>query len=784
MNGVVAIPLLILGVVVGAVALAALIFLFITLFGLTWRILGNIFRFIGAEIGDALRFVGAVLCALLFAPMVVLNIVIGRWSASRHYANAFWSEVNAAGRAVYRVFVGNPARLFGLGTALEGIEQRVPQAMAAAPGKDKPTKRVGQFDGYTIVGSLQGGGSGSRLYIAEPDALKRAAFSRQGLQDVDRVVIKVFSLKDGSSLPQIVRESRALDAAKKLGLVLEHELTPERFFYVMRYVPGDSLAVVTQRLHAESGGEGLDGRRLSAALGYGCDLLESLDAYHRAGLWHKDVKPDNIIVDAHDHKAHLVDFGLVTPLRSAMTLTTHGTEYFRDPELVRQALRGVKVHEIDGSRFDIYAAGAVLFSVIENSFPAHGGLSQTTKRCPEALRWIVRRAMTDYDRRYTSAAEMLADLRVVRDAADPFRLKPVDLPSVHGRGEVFQPEATPEAFDAGVRPAPKQAARGTPVPPPARPSGRPNLTVADWWSGRYTVAGRPAAAAPRAGAEPVARRQPLVPPEARRSAADQVREARARARARRASASERIAARRGVRPTYNNSPNGPVVLAGLLGLGVVFALGLIGYGIFSNVSGNRIAGIYSPYPAPAEVTQPQPWYPGTTLFPDAPTPTETVTVVAPSTPPSIPDAPTPAGNPSLALPQIHASILVVSDLNLPLSTQTQGRVRDGLKMLEQHGAELAGDLVASDDAGMIDLIASLRRDRGSVPIDSDELPRRAREWLEGVPFDGVLFLAPDPQGGNEPKALLVTDRFFTRLGWQWAPEQFVRVLAGNGYVPD
>jgi hypothetical protein len=70
-----------------------------------------------------------------------------------------------------------------------------------------------------------------------------------------------------------------------------------------------------------------------------------------------------------------------------------------------------------------------------------------------------------------------------------------------------------------------------------------------------------------------------------------------------------------------------------------------------------------------------------------------------------------------------------------------------------------------------------------VPIDSDDLPMRARAWLANRPFDAVLFIAPDPQGGPDPKAVLVTDRFFTRLGWKWAPEQFVRVLAGNGYVP-
>lgn len=779
MDGVLTIPLVLLGVLAIPLLLAAFIFVFAKLFGLTWKVLGNIFRFIGAEIGDTLRFVGAVLTGLLFAPLVLLNIVIGRWSASRHYSGAFWSEMNAAGAAVYRVFVGNPVRLLGMGAALEGIEQRVPRAMAASPGRDKPAGRVGQFDGYTILGSLQGGGSGGRLYIAEPDEIKRAGFVRQGQADVDRVVIKVFSLKDGSSLPQIVRESRALDAAKKLGLVLEHELTPERFYYVMRYVPGDSLAVVTQRMHAESPGDGLDARRLAAALGYACDLLSSLEAYHRAGLWHKDVKPDNIIVDREDERAHLVDFGLVTPLRSAMTLTTHGTEYFRDPELVRQALRGVKVHQIDGSKFDLYAAGAVLFSVIENSFPAHGGLSQLTKRCPDALRWIVRRAMTDYERRYASAAEMLADLRVVQRAADPYRLKPVDLPSVGGKNAAFEPDPAPAPDD--FSPA---GARATPVPPrPVSPApqarpGRPKLTVTDWWSGRYSVSGRPASVG--VTPPPLRPRRPITPVEGRRAAADQVRDARARARAKRVSAGQRAAARRGQHRNYTNSPGAGVVFTGFLGIAVVFALGIVAFGLLRNgashpsatTGGDATAHNVAPYPA-------EPWYPGTTLFP----PVDGV-AAAPGPSPVLPPAPPAAMTTDGPAPKIHASLLVVSDLNLPLSPETRQAVLEGLKVIERQGAELVGDVVGSDDPEMIELIASLRRDRGSVPIDSDALPTRARAWLQTQRLDGVLFLAPDPRGGPNPKSVLVTDRFFTRLGWELAPEQFVRVLAGNGYVPE
>ena len=59
-------------------------------------------------------------------------------------------------------------------------------------------------------------------------------------------------------IPQIIRESRALDSAKRLGLVLDHELTNERFHYVMRYVPGESLGIITGNMHGASGASGLD----------------------------------------------------------------------------------------------------------------------------------------------------------------------------------------------------------------------------------------------------------------------------------------------------------------------------------------------------------------------------------------------------------------------------------------------------------------------------------------------------------------------------------------------
>ncbi|MGD9693119.1 MAG: serine/threonine protein kinase [Phycisphaerales bacterium] len=610
-----------------SVAVLLVIFVMVPAFkGVSWFI-RHIFQFIFGMIYEVLRAIGGLVTSIVLLPLILLNVVIGRWSAASHYGRTFQDELKTIGRCCYRFAVGRPARLLLLTPLVEGIEKRVPEAVAHAPGADKPSKRtLGQFEGYKIVGSLRSGGSGGRLYIAEPDETKRAVFARRGIGNVDQVVIKAFSLADGSSLPQIVRESKSLDAARRLGLILEHELTDKRFYYVMRYVPGDTLSIVTSRLHDRAGMEGLRADTLQEALSYASDLVRTLNTYHEGGLWHKDVKPDNIIVS--HGAAHLVDFGLVTPLRSAMTLTTHGTEYFRDPEMVRMALKGVKVAEVNGAKFDIYAAGAVIYSIIENGFPAHGGLSQITKKCPEGLRWIIRRAMADYEARYASSRDMLADLQHIMASSDPFAIRPADLPSMRGGPSHDMEDAVraaheeaqavgaaaaarvaqgPVAQPAGFDPAPA-GARHTPRPDPspAGGQGRPRIRVTDWWKGGFVVNDGPEGAQP--GNVPPQRGAP-VPPHDRRPAHEQVERARARAQARRSRAYERMnrAPRRpkpdvrviGVaigtgprRPRtarYDSRPNGGVILAALFLIAAVAGIFLLTMNAGSRSrSGNRI----------------------------------------------------------------------------------------------------------------------------------------------------------------------------------------------------
>lgn len=797
--------LIILGVLVAIpVGVFLIIYLFVPAMKGIAFLFKHLWRFISGMVYDTLRFVGAVVTSIVLVPITILNVLVGRWSASAHYGKAIGGEIRNAFLCVYRLAIGHPFRFLGLGVVTEGIEKRLPQVVAYAPTSDLPNKRTGQFDGYKIVGSLASGGSGGKLYIAEPDAIKQAVFARAGRPDVRQVVIKSFSLRDGSSLPQIIRESQSLEAAKRLALVLDHELTKDRFFYVMEYVPGQSLAALTTQMHAASGDpHGLDTSSLRAALGYTSDLLRTLDTYHKGGLWHKDVKPDNIIVDG--TRAHLVDFGLVTPLASAMTLTTHGTEYFRDPELVRLALKGVRVHEVDGTRFDIFAAGAVLYSIIENSFPAHGVLSQISRRCPEALRWIVRRAMTDYDKRYRSAGEMLADVEVIRRAPDPFAVRPIDLPSMRAGLEEIEAPAPDAAQVAFARAA-------SPVPPPipgagvapgvaaagvaGAAAGKPKFKIVNWWSGRYETDAVPAGAQPTPGvvtpqvqfqrdihnaaddveraareiggkfrnaaapymggmATPAAQRNDRQVRSAR-SADEQLKSARARVQARRDAAQARISRRRRERGDYSNKPNAGVIFAAFALLGVCVGIPAL---IITSNERSSVASIETTLSDPIEAVN------GVLVAPIA------ITTSGENAAPAIETsaesaqvfeigAPKPPAPPLAPDQKVSGRVLVVVNLNKPLSKEFADSIASITARLAAIGLDVQGDYPGNSAtpeqlSSQLDLTARALAAAGSLGAPVEEVHAKLQGWLSGSrETDLIVWIAKsDPDAAEAPKSL-------------------------------
>jgi hypothetical protein len=488
-----------------------------------------------------------------------------------------------------------------------------------------------------------------------------------------------------------------------------------------------------------------------------------------------------------------VDFGLVSSLRSAMTLTTHGTEYFRDPEMVRLALRGVKVHEVDGTRFDIYGVGAVLYSVIEDSFPAHGELSQVTKRCPETIKWIIRRAMANYDKRYDSAALMLADLNAVLSAPDPFAMRPVDLPSMSalgddssiGDGSVRQSESRLSAIggSGGAAGAATATWAGSVGAAAARAMGgaaspvreAPKIHVTNWWSGE-ALREAPAQASVRVAASPVA--APVVQPMSPSRWIDP----RATAAFRGRTAPEIRAAASARRAAFQAGRRGGGTPAGLnwgLGVAVFVVLGGLGTLVVESLKQSKDSAESADFVSHVDGLAPMETEAGEALaraiasteaaIEDAAVRAEvalenaqaTIEASAGGLPAIVVSA---AAKPSAGpeSPFAGTRVLIVSDVLAPRTPEAEEMISRIESALRSQGYVVSGNLLplpaatltteAAADRAAVDaeneLLASVRMSLGQVPTDSAEAKTKIQAWMAaqrnrgGQTADIVLWISP------------------------------------------
>ncbi len=150
-------------------------------------------------------------------------------------------------------------------------------------------------------------------------------------------------------------------------------------------------------------------------------ICEGLKAAHEQGVVHRDLKPQNAMVDAQDH-LYVTDFGLAKSLtQSGMTQTGAivGTPFYMAPEQVR----GQQV----GPQADIFALGVILYQMLAGTVPFTGEspfevmmarllqtprpLKESNPETPPYLQKIVERCLAvDTAARYQTVEEILRDL--------------------------------------------------------------------------------------------------------------------------------------------------------------------------------------------------------------------------------------------------------------------------------------------------------------------------------------------------------------------------------------
>ena len=208
---------------------------------------------------------------------------------------------------------------------------------------------------YTLEGEIGRGGMGV-VFTARDERLKR------------QVAVKVLPPELGFREEIRLRFLREAETAARLShphIVPIHSVgeAPDGLVYfVMAYVDGESLGAKLKRRGRLAPDEA---RRIMQ------ETADALGAAHALGIIHRDVKPDNILLEGSRGRVVVTDFGIAKALSSTTggaTLTgtgvAIGTPHYMSPE------QAAGDREIDG-RSDIYSLGVVGYQMLVGELPFH-----------------------------------------------------------------------------------------------------------------------------------------------------------------------------------------------------------------------------------------------------------------------------------------------------------------------------------------------------------------------------------------------------------------------------
>jgi serine/threonine protein kinase/tetratricopeptide (TPR) repeat protein len=285
---------------------------------------------------------------------------------------------------------------------------------------------------YRILQKIGAGGMGE-VFLAEDTKLDR----KVALKFLPRHLTA-----DKEAQQRFEREAKAAAALNHPNIVTVYEIGEHegQVFIAMEYVEGQTLKELISvgadpRVCPDSIGIQKTGEHrgsplpithyplpITQVIDIALQISSGLAAAHARGIVHRDIKPQNILIDKDNH-VKILDFGLAK-LQGASRLTqetfTMGTVHYMSPE------QGVG-KEVD-LRSDIWSLGVVLYEMLAGTLPFHGDydqaviyaivneemapLPETGTRWPPGLEAIIRRCLAKKrQERYPSSDALAAALR-------------------------------------------------------------------------------------------------------------------------------------------------------------------------------------------------------------------------------------------------------------------------------------------------------------------------------------------------------------------------------------
>src|ERR671928_489685 len=213
-----------------------------------------------------------------------------------------------------------------------------------------PDPMIGRLvDGrYAVEARIARGGMAT-VYLALDRRLER---------EVALKVMHPHLADDPQFTARFIREARAAARLPHPGVVAVFDQGEDHglLYLAMEHLVGRTLREVLDEFGVLTPGEALDVLE---------PVLDALAAAHAAGIVHRDVKPENVLL-TDDGRVKVADFGLARAASSVASTSgvLMGTAAYLAPELI--------AHGVADARADVYAVGMMLFEMLTGRTPFSG----------------------------------------------------------------------------------------------------------------------------------------------------------------------------------------------------------------------------------------------------------------------------------------------------------------------------------------------------------------------------------------------------------------------------
>ena len=273
--------------------------------------------------------------------------------------------------------------------------------------------------GHYCINSKIGAGAMGEVYLAQDTKLDRKVALK--------ILLPEFA-EDADRMSRFVREAKSVSALNHPNIITIHEIgeSAGTHFIATEYIDGKTLSKYSKSISLT----------FKSALDIAIQIASALDEAHSAGIVHRDIKPDNVMVRGNG-LVKVLDFGIAklsTPSKSAELAAKElksdtnpgmiiGTANYMSPEQAR----GKTVD----ARSDIFSFGVVLYELLSGKLPFEGEspsdvIAAVLKSDPPPLvtllpeipgeldRIIKKTLRKDRGERYQTAENLLMDLTNLR----------------------------------------------------------------------------------------------------------------------------------------------------------------------------------------------------------------------------------------------------------------------------------------------------------------------------------------------------------------------------------